>query len=87
MADGDIPILAADDMAVGIERDLDPAMARPLGYHLDVLTGHQGAGDVGMPQPMQRDLGYWCPLDELTERLGDISRSPGRNSVKPSCFT
>ncbi len=83
MADGDIPILAADDVTVGIERDLDSAMARPLGHHLDVLTGHEGAGDMGMAKPMERDLGYWRPLDEQAKRLGDVSWSPGAKFNSP----
>ena len=83
MADGDIPVLAADDVAVGIERDLDPAMARPLGHHFDVLSRHESAGNVGMAKPVQRDLGYWRPLDEQTKRLGDISWSPGAKFNSP----
>ena len=52
MVSSDIPILAADNVAVGIERDLNPAMTRPLRHHLDILAGHEGAGDVGMAKSM-----------------------------------
>ena len=70
-------VQARDDVAVGVERDRDVRVAKPLAHDLRMDAGAERERGRGVPQIVQSDDRQTEPAQHVAEGLGDVLRVQG----------